>query len=365
MQKKYKVTVIGAGDRGSCYMNALKKYYDGIIDWETVCDIQPDRMENAFTEFGFKNKEESWEKAIRSSRADFVVIAVPAYFHCDMAMFAMRCGSHVLTEKPMDLFLAKAFALKECAEQTGKAVAIGMQYRNLPQYRAAKHAIDQNLFGKNLMIHYTDIRETRPKIAMHDAVYGNGGSMVDMACHLFDLMRWYFNSDPVRVSCQWRANAVDRPMLKSIGTKAPDACFMIVEYENGSSGNIMMNWGLPEGLETSACTITGSEGLFTVTGGLCSGDSPFCVLTKGGKSIQVDNLPEDADDLINPERAVIKHFLAEIEGEGKSQVSVEHGIICLATSMAAIRSGALGRPVTLEEIYKLRPTIKDCMDAME
>jgi len=359
MQKKYTVTVIGAGDRGGCYMNMIKNNYSDAVEWETICDILPDRMEKSFKEFGFKSKEASWEKAIRDSRADIVIIAAPAYFHCDMAMFAMRCGSHVLTEKPMDLSMAKAFALRECAEQTGKVIAVGMQYRNAPNERAVKRAIDRNLFGENLMIHYVTLRETRSKIAMHDAVYGNGGPIVDMACHYFDLMRWFFKSDPVRVNCQWRVNAIDRPTLSSIKTKAPDACFMMVEYENGSLGNIVMNWGLPEGLDAASCMITGSEGLY------CSEKGAFHVLTKGGEKIEVETLPEDADDLINAERAVMKHFLDEIDGKGKSQVSIEHGIVCLATSMAAIRSNALGRPVTLEEIYALRPTVEACMTAVE
>jgi len=70
---------------------------------------------------------------------------------------------------------------KECKEQTGKVLAIGMQYRNIPWFRAFQRAVEQNLFGENMMVHFSDIREIRPKIAMRDAVYGNGGPLADMA----------------------------------------------------------------------------------------------------------------------------------------------------------------------------------------
>ena len=123
---RYKLTVIGAGDRGNCYMNMLRQHYDDILEWDTVCDILPGRMDKAYADYGFKNKETQWEKAIRESSPDIVIIAAPAYYHCDMAMFALRCGCHVLCEKPMDLSLGKCFALKECAEQTGKVLAVGM-----------------------------------------------------------------------------------------------------------------------------------------------------------------------------------------------------------------------------------------------
>ena len=364
MGGKYTLTVIGAGDRGNCYMRVIKEYFGDAFQWDTVCDLLPERMDKACEDYGFRRREASWEKAILDSRPDVVVIAVPAYFHCDMAMFAMRCGCHVLTEKPMDLSLAKCFALKECREQTGRVLAVGMQYRNMRYFRSVQRALEQNLFGENLMIAFSDIRETRAKIAMHDAVYGNGGPMVDMACHLFDLMRLYYGCDPVRVSCQWRGNAAGRPSLASIGTKAADACFMTVEFEDGALGEITMNWGLPQGVNSDLfCTITGSQGL--------SGpesvpfQAPLTVLVEGGEEVEVPCLPEDEDDLVNPERAVMRDFLAEIEGRGRAQVAEGHGIVCLAASLAALRSGALGRPVALEEIYRLRPTVAECMSAKE
>lgn len=362
MNKKYRISVIGAGDRGTCYMNMLKRFYQDDLEWVTVCDILPDRLEKAYSEYGFAYKTPVWTDAIRNNTPDIVIIATPAYFHCDIAMFAMRCGCHVLTEKPLDLSLSKCFALEECQKQTGKVLGIGMQYRNSENWRSLKHAIDKGLFGSNLMMHFSDIRETRPKIAMHDARYGNGGPMVDMACHLFDLMRWYYGCDPVKVTANWRANALERPTLKSIETKAADACFMTVEYENGSLGQIMMNWGLPTGVADGLFSIvTGSEGLI---GSHRVGSTKTAeVKTEGGKIVSVSVEPEDADDLIHAERAVFKHFVDEIEGTGKAQTSIREGILCLATSMAALRSGVLGRTVTIEEILKERPTIAECLTA--
>jgi predicted dehydrogenase len=322
-------------------------------------------MDEAAAEFGFRTKQADWEKAILGSRPDVVVVATPAYFHCDMAMFAMRCGAHVLTEKPMDLSLAECLALKACREQTGKVLAVGMQYRNGPWFRALQRAVEQGLFGENLMMHWADIREVRPKSAMHDAARGNGGPLVDMSCHLLDLMRLYYKSDPVRVSCHWRGNAKNRPELEGIEALAPDACVMTVEYENGALGEIMMNWGLPRGVNASAlmCTVMGSQGLFETQA--VPDEAPVEVLTQDYEIVEVSPLPEDEDDLVHAERAVMKHFLAEIEGRGKAQVSEEHGIVCLAASLAALRSGALGRPVTLEEIYRLKPTALECINARE
>ncbi|OGO79685.1 MAG: hypothetical protein A2Y21_04880, partial [Clostridiales bacterium GWC2_40_7] len=309
----------------------------------------------------FAIKTVNWEEAIRTSQPDIVLIATPAFYHCDMAMFAMRCGAHVFTEKPLDLSLSKCYALDECQRQTGRVLGIGMQYRNIAVHRNVKRAIEQDLLGNNLMMQLTDIREVRPKIAMHDAQFGNGGPMVDMACHFFDLMGWYYQCDPVSINAQWRVNAINQPSLASIVHKSPDACFMTVLYENGSLGNIMMNWGLPQKANGGLFSfITGSKGFINRYSG--SPDGTNQVVVEGGITKQISPSAEDEDDLINPERAVMKHFMDEIEGKGKVQTSIRQGIVCLAASMAAIRSSVIGRPVLLSEMMKKKPTVLDCME---
>ena len=357
MGKKYTVTVIGAGDRGGCYMNMLKKYHSNDIIFSGICDILPDRLEKAYDSFGFESKYIDWKEAITATKPDIVVIATPAYYHCDMAAFAMDNGCHVLTEKPFDLDLKKCYMLKEKQEQTKKVLAIGLQYRNGKFDRIMKHIIDRKLLGKNIIMSYTDIRPTRPKIAMHDAQYGNGGPLVDMSCHLLDLMRWFYNSNPKYASAIWAANATDRPTLASIDLKAPDACIMTIEYESGDYGAIVMNWGMPSDTPGDFLKLaTGSEGYIAIQ------NAAEGITVVSGKEKIVVNIEEsDKQDLIDAELAVYDHFIAEIEGRGKVQAAFDEGIYSLATSMAAIKSGVLRRPVTIAEILESKPTVAECM----
>lgn len=357
MSNKYRVTVVGAGDRGSCYMNMLKKYHAGDVEFEAICDILPGRMDKAFESFNFKMKTADYKQAITESKPDIVIIATPAYYHCDMAAFAMEQGCHVLTEKPFDLDLKKCFRLKQAWEKTDKVLAIGLQYRNGASFRAMKHMMESKILGDNVIISYTDIRETRPKIAMHDAQFGNGGPMVDMACHLFDLMRWYYGCDPVKVSALWRSSAINRPSLSGIEIKAPDTAIMTIEYAMGNIGVITMNWGLPAGVNGNfTYYAVGSEGLMDCVEADC-----VKVRTGGGETTTVGTLPEEASELILPELTVYDNFISEIEGRGKAQASYDEGIISLATSLAAIKSSVIGRPVTIAEIMEEKPAVVKCM----
>ena len=360
MNKNYRITVIGAGDRGNCYAKMLRKHRADSVTFAGICDILPDRLDKAYAEYGFASKHADWKEAITQSKPDVVIIAAPAYFHCDMAAFAMESGAHVLTEKPFDLDMKKCFALRETQKKTGKSLAIGLQYRNNKYDRIMKHVIEKGLLGKNLMLSFTDIRPTRPKIAMHDARYGNGGPLVDTSCHYIDLMRWYYGSNPVSASAVWVTNALDRPTLSSIERKAPDACFMTVDYGNGNCGSIFMNWGMAyDTPSTSFKLATGSEGIVAVQ----KADEGITVAV-GKEKIVVDLEESDAPDLIQPELAVYDHLIAEIEGRGKVQASFDEGIYSLAASMAAIKSGVLGRPVAIAEILEEKPTVEGCMGLM-
>ena len=361
MSKTYKVTVIGAGDRGRTYMSMLKKYHENDVVFGGVCDILDDRAEKARTDFGISTKYPDYKTAITESKPDIVVVATPAYFHCDIASFAMDNGCHVLTEKPFDLSLDKCFKLKEKQKQTGKSLAIGLQYRNQKVNRAIKQIMDRRLIGRNVVMSIFDIRENRPKIAMHDAVYGNGGPLNDVGCHYYDLMRWYYKSDVKSVSAQWRIDAANRPnIVDAIKTKAPDNGVITAEYESGDILLMVINWSLPTCKENNYhySSITGSEG-FVLPKELQN--YPDIKIRSGDQEMIVKSEPADEQDCIHPELGVYDHLVAEIEGRGKVQASTDEGILSLACSMASLKSGVLGRAVAVKEILDSKPTILDCM----
>ena len=359
MSKIYKIAVIGAGDRGRTYSGMLKGFHSEDAELCAVCDILDERAQKAVEEYGFKEKFSDYKEAITKTKPDIVIVAAPAYFHCDMAAFAMENGAHVLTEKPFDLDMKKCFELRETQKKTGKVLAVGLQYRNRRAQRAMKYVFEQKLLGRNVVMSFNNISENRPKIAMHDAKFGNGGPMVDFICHALDLMRWYFGSNPKSAAAQWRINTIDLPRLASIENKAPDQAVITVEYECGSLGTLYTNWGMPTKSKGFGVQFAiGSDGMVKPD----SKKNDGVIVTKADEEIVVEVKPSDESDLIKEELAVYNHFVAEIEGRGKSQASFDEGIYSLATSMAAIKSGAQGgKPVSIAEILETKPTILECM----
>lgn len=74
---------------------------------------------------------------------DAVVIATPTPSHFRLAMEAMRCGLHVLIEKPITATLAEAEALVTAAAAYGTIVQVGHIERFNPAYTELKHVLEE------------------------------------------------------------------------------------------------------------------------------------------------------------------------------------------------------------------------------
>ena len=113
-----------------------------------------------------------------------------------------------------------------------------------------------------MVARYADIRQIRAhKIAMHDIVGGNGARWLMCSATLQNLMRWYFQADPVRVSAGMHTFAEDRPELAAIKVKAPDAAVITIEFATGDIGTPTICWGLPPEVNApSEHSVLGTKG---------------------------------------------------------------------------------------------------------
>jgi predicted dehydrogenase len=358
MAKRYGVAVIGAGDRGRVY-SSIWKGIDG-VELVSICDIIEERTEKYYQQFGYKAKYLDYRSAIDRDDVDIVTICTPAYFHSEIGIFAMEHGKHVLCEKPIDLSLEKAENMIKKSEETNRILAFGFQYPNIAGFRKIKRAIDDNIIGRPVIIRLADIRQIRPKLAMHDAMYGNGGPIVDMCSHYFDLMRWYFNSEPVMVMASGFTFAKDREELSTIQHKAIDTASIIIRFTSGDIGMITVTWGLPPKVDGKPqADMIGPLGLLETPNPF--GNNEVMCKLEGGITKEVQLSQEDLEECFQPEKTLVERFLSAIEGKGHPQRTGKDAYIALASSLAVIKSITQERPVMLEEIYKEKPNVMDCM----
>ena len=133
--KRIRLAFIGIGERGSaavrrvcripgCEIVALcdlrKEAVDSNQKWlkDNLSHLSnPSNLSNPITHAYFGNNE-CWKGACDDSDVDVVYVAVPAYLHARIAIYAMNAGKHVLVEVPAANTVDDCWNIVETSERT-------------------------------------------------------------------------------------------------------------------------------------------------------------------------------------------------------------------------------------------------------
>jgi len=120
-----RVGIIGVGNRGpgavgrlssieGVQITAISDLFEDRVDRQVKVlkdkgEVTPDRY--------FGNPQE-WRKLCESDKVDLVYICTPWLCHTPMAVYAMQCGKHAVTEVPAAMTIDECWELVETAEKT-------------------------------------------------------------------------------------------------------------------------------------------------------------------------------------------------------------------------------------------------------
>jgi predicted dehydrogenase len=332
-----KITIIGSGDMGRTHAAAWEKIPG--IKIVAVCDPDVRRAETLASELDVPAFAD-YRDTIAASGPDIVSVCVPVNLHRPVAEYAMDRGAHVFIEKPIAGSMADARAIQQKAAATRRKVVVGYQYRGYPGWLKLRELLSDRLPTDRLFLRFFDIREVRPKIAMHHKSM-NGGPVIDVAGHFFDMARLLFRAEPVSVYARGHIYGATRPRLSSVLDPAIDTAEIIVEYEGGHTLSAYVNWGMPESVREiiraeligpgfhadvwhKDVTLTTEEGRFEFPAER-ELDGPLCRM---------------------------KDLLEAIRGDTDPEVSAEEACRALAVSLAALQSIETGQSVRVEEILQ-------------
>ena len=236
------VAIIGCGDMGTKHAAAWAARDDARL--VVLCDHNPERAATLAQPHGAATCAK-WQEALAHPGVDVVSICVPACDHPAIAIASAEAGKHVLCEKAMALTLAEADQMIAVAEANGTALSVCHQYRGLSRYRAIKQAIDAGRLGWPLSLRFAEMREVRPKLAMH-RLSENGGPVHDMTGHLFDLARWFTGAEAESVTATGHIHGKGKSRLAPVRDFGIDSAEILMRFTGGHSLSIGLNWGLPE-----------------------------------------------------------------------------------------------------------------------
>lgn len=333
IRMQFKVCIIGCGDMGRNHAAAWNAREDAQV--VSVADPLEDRR-TKLAESAGAVAYASNEDAILHDGVNVVSVCTPVCFHSEIGCFAAKHGRHVLSEKPLALTLEQADAVIACAKENGVCLSTSLQYRGNPRYVKIRELFDEGAFGGPIFARFADVREVRPKVAMHRKSM-NGGPIVDMAGHYFDLMRYITSEEPVTVYARGHIYGQGKQRLAGIDDLEIDAATIEVAMTGGHVLSVFVNWGMPEGYAGYGDEI--------VMGPMMSvrpleGKLEALYGDKRKEMIELGPGSPGPTPRINS-------LVAAIRGEGPIEVSGEDGRVALSVSLAALKSIRTGMPVAV------------------
>ncbi|MBE6547069.1 MAG: Gfo/Idh/MocA family oxidoreductase [Ruminococcaceae bacterium] len=204
--KKVKLILIGAGDRGTSYVD-LGAEFCPEMEIVAVADIDPTRRNYIQDKFGLSENMcfEHGENLLKLPKmADAVIIATQDKQHYHLALAAIEKGYHLLLEKPAAPTPEECLAIAEAANAKGVHVIVCHVLRFTPFFRLLKNTIDSGRIGKVMnMIHIECVGNVHQS---HSYVRGNWHKAADSSpmilaksCHDIDILQWLLDEECTRV----------------------------------------------------------------------------------------------------------------------------------------------------------------------
>ena len=241
MNGKVGFGVVGVGVMGSAHVESLQMLPN--TELVAVCDTNPAALERIGGKVGAAVRRCSdLEDFLAVPGLEAVLVAVPHYFHPDVAIAAMEHGKHVIVEKPIAVHKAEAQRLLAAAAKHPELIKSAMfNQRTIPAHRKLKQLIDSGELGRITRVTWIITDWFRSQMYYDSGDWratwsGEGGGVLLNQCpHQLDLMQWFFGM-PERVSAHVSIG-------KYHDIEVEDEVNAYLEYADGRTGNFITTTG--------------------------------------------------------------------------------------------------------------------------
>lgn len=327
------IAVIGCGRIGRVHCNTLASLQGANL--VTVADPFEEFGRKVAADFGTQWTAD-WKELTTDDRVDGIVIASPTPFHADQILGAAAAGKHIFCEKPISNDLATIDKCLDAVSASGVRLLVGFQRRFDSNFMRVRETVAAGAIGQVRMFHITS-RDPAPPPAEY--LKNSGGIFLDMTSHDWDMARFVTGADIESVYVT--ANAFESAAQEAGDV---DTVITVLKMTDGSFGTIdnsrRCSYGYDQRIE-----VFGSKG--SVVGG---NKSPDTVVVSGENGIAA-GLPYSffMDRYVDAYAGAMSAFVDMIQNGSEPPCSGIDGRASIVAAMAAAKSHAEGRQVTLKE----------------
>ena len=258
--KKVGFGVIGAGGI------ALRRTIPGMLKAKScrlaaVMDpVGIDRIAAQFDVRGYKKEAD----LLADPAVEAVYVASPVDCHARQIAAAAEAGKHVLCEKPLCFSLREAKQAVRACRKRGVFLQEGYMMKFHAAHVEIKELVDAGRLGKIVSMR-AQLSCWYPRIKgawRQDPARGGGGSLIDMATHLYDLLEYF--AGPIRRVVARTGNLVQ-------DYRSEDASTTLLEFASGAHATVDCFFCIPDEASRTRLEIYGSQGAILTEGTIGQG----------------------------------------------------------------------------------------------
>jgi len=145
--KPLRFGIVGCGIISGTHGNVLKKLHEeGLATLVAAADIDRGKAESFTEKFG-GTPVGSLEELLSNPEVDAVTLCTPSGLHGRMAVQAAKAGKHVLSEKPLDVWIDQVDEAIEATRAAGVVYGGIFQERFTKDAQKLKRAVSSGAFG--------------------------------------------------------------------------------------------------------------------------------------------------------------------------------------------------------------------------
>jgi myo-inositol 2-dehydrogenase / D-chiro-inositol 1-dehydrogenase len=251
----------------------------------------------------------------------------------------MQAGIPAFCEKPIALGYEETVEVVEEVESSGATLQIGFQRRFDAGYSEAKRLIENGALGTLYSIR---LATHDPEPPPEEYIPASGGIFRDLHIHDFDILRWLTGGEVEEVFATGSVRGFD--FFAEHGDV--DTSAALIRMKDGVVAVLTGGRHDPLGYDVRA-EVFGSEDSIAVG---VDRRTPLRSVEPGMPPPEKPAYPNFQERFLDAYSAEMKHFLSVVRGEAENPCTARDALEALRIAMAADRSLAEHRPVSISEV---------------
>jgi myo-inositol 2-dehydrogenase/D-chiro-inositol 1-dehydrogenase len=327
--------VVGVGRIGAFHARTLVGLPD--VASVAIADADRRRAHQVGAELGVRSLDTP--EALVEAGVDALVIACATPGHAPLLRLAADAGLPAFCEKPVALDLATMDSVLEDVAHAGILTQIGFQRRFDAGYRAAHEAVADGAVGRILVMRAATHDPSPPP---EEYIATSGGIFRDLHIHDFDAVRFVSGEEIAEIYADGEAREV--AWFEHHGDV--DTSAAVLRLMGGGLVIVSGTRHDPLGYDVRLEVFGSSDSI--VVGN--DGRSPIRSVEPGAARPEGPTYRNFLDRFEPAYRRELATFVAAVRGGGESPCSLEEARAALTVALAADRSRAERRPVSVEEV---------------